>query len=280
MIKINPKARICMGLVGIMTSLVMLAFFLNVIPDRDSAVKEGRAKLAETIAIYSAALVKSAQSKRLSGDFNLLVERNQHLLSLGLRRENGNVTVSTGDHIDQWKQMTGEYSKDSQVRVPLWAGDRKWGQLELRFKPIAGEGAWGGPLKNPMVQVVLFLGLAGFLIYYYYLGKVLRQLDPSQAIPGRVRSALDTMAEGLLILDRREQIVLANEAFSAMIGKPSDDLLGYRAGELPWMDTKGEKIKKSRRPWIRALEKGKVHKDSIIRLQLSDSGYRTFKTNC
>jgi hypothetical protein len=39
------------------------------------------------------------------------------------------------------------------------------------------------------------------VIFYFYLGKVLRQLDPSQAIPGRVRTALDTMAEGLLILE-------------------------------------------------------------------------------
>jgi hypothetical protein len=37
----NPKTRITMGLVGVMTSLVMLAFLLNIIPDKDSAVREG-----------------------------------------------------------------------------------------------------------------------------------------------------------------------------------------------------------------------------------------------
>ena len=124
------------------------------------------------------------------------------------------------------------------------------------------------------------MGLAGFVLYYYYLGKVLRQLDPSQAIPGRVRAALDTMAEGLLILDRKEQIVLANAAFSAMIDKSADGLLGYRAGELPWIDTDGKKIEKSQRPWVQSVDQGKVQKDSIIRLQLPDDKFRTFKTNC
>jgi signal transduction histidine kinase/CheY-like chemotaxis protein len=268
-----------MGLVGVMTSLVMLAFFLNIIPDRNSAVREGRAELAETIAVYSTALVKTAKSQRLRDDFNLLAERNENLLSLALRHESGNLLVSTGDHTDRWEEMTGEYSRDSQVKVPIWAGDQKWGQLELRFKPLASEGVWG-VLKMPMIQMTLFMGLAGFVLYYFYLGKVLRQLDPSQAIPGRVRAALDTMAEGLLILDRKEQIVLANEAFSAMIDKSADGLLGYRAGELPWIDTAGEKIEKSQRPWVQSVRQGKVQKDSIIRLQMSGDGFRTFKTNC
>ena len=47
--------------------------------------------------------------------------------------------------------------------------------------------------------MVLFMGLGCFIAFYFYLGKALRHLDPSKAIPGRVRSALDTMAEGLLV---------------------------------------------------------------------------------
>jgi signal transduction histidine kinase/CheY-like chemotaxis protein/HPt (histidine-containing phosphotransfer) domain-containing protein len=269
-----------MGLVGVMTSLVMLAFFLNLVPDRNSAVRQGRSALAEAIAVYSTALVKTARSQRLRDDFNLLAERNKNLLTLALRHKNGDLLVATGDHVDLWEEMTGEYSKDSQVRVPIWAGEQKWGQLELRFEPLSIEGFWSGLLKNPMMQMTLFMGLAGFVLYYYYLGKVLRQLDPSQAIPGRVRAALDTMAEGLLILDRKEQIVLANAAFSGMIDKSADGLLGYRAGELPWIDTDGGKIEKSQRPWVQSMHQGKVQKDSIIRLQLPDDTFRTFKTNC
>jgi signal transduction histidine kinase/HPt (histidine-containing phosphotransfer) domain-containing protein/ActR/RegA family two-component response regulator len=277
---LNPKSRIALGLVGIVTSLIMLVFFLDIIPDRDSAVRMGRTSLAETIAVYSTTLVKTANRQRLKDDFKLLAERNEDLLSLALRSKLGDLMAATGDHVERWEKMEGEYSKDSQILVPIWAGDEKWGQLELRFEPLGGEAGWIGLLKNPMIQMMLFMGLACFIVYYFYLGRVLRQLDPSRAIPGRVRDALDTMAEGLLILDRKEHIVLANEAFSAMIDKSADDLVGYRAGELPWMDTEGEKIEKSQRPWVHALSQGKVQKDSTIRLQLPGGGYRTFKTNC
>ncbi len=280
----SPKARIALGLVGIMTSLVMLCFSFDIIPDRNSAVREGRAALAESIAVYSTALVRTANYQgsnylRLTADFNLLVERNQDLLSLALRHRGGQALVATTEHDLQWQDMGGEYSQGSQVRVPIWSGDQKWGQLELHFQSLTGSG-WLSLIKTPMVLTVLLIGSVGFIIYYFYLGKVLRQLDPSQAIPSRVRDALDTMADGLLILDRKEQIVLANQAFSGMINKTPTSLLGFRAGELPWVDTTGVKIEKTARPWIVALGLGTIQKDKVIRLQLSEDDFRTFRVNC
>lgn len=279
----SPKARVTLGLVGVMTSLVMICFTFNIIPDRSSAVREGRVRLAESIAVYSTALVKTVNRngsslQRLTSDFELLGERNADLLSLGLRHENGRILTATATHLDHWVKMTGEYSKVSQIQVPIWAGQKQWGNLELRFQPLVAGGFWG-LVKTPMVLSILFIGVTGFIIIYFYLGKVLRQLDPSQAIPGRVRSALDTMAEGLLILDRKEQIVLANEAFAALIDKTPSSLLGFRAGELPWIDTEGNKIPSTKRPWVNALKQGKIQKDQILRLKLVDGKYLTFKTN-
>ena len=82
-----------MELVGVITSLFMLVFILNIVPDRNSDVREGRSALAEAIAVYSTALVKTAKSQRLRDDFNLLAERNKNLFSLALRHENGDFSV-------------------------------------------------------------------------------------------------------------------------------------------------------------------------------------------
>lgn len=276
---LNAKARITLGLVGLMISLTMLAFFLKIVPNKYAADVERRTAISETIAVYSTALVKTARVQRLKDDFELLATRNDDLLSLALRHTNGNLLVATGEHAELWQKMSGEFSTGSQVKVPIFSGNQKWGQLEIRFKPIIAKGIWGF-FNRPIVQLVLFLGTSCFLIYYFYLGQVLRQLDPSQAVPGRVRSALDTMAEGLLILDRKEQIVLANQAFSTMVGKPADELIGFRAGELPWVDTENRQIEKSQRPWIASLAAGEVRRDRTVRLQLTDQSFRTFKTNC
>ena len=201
------------------------------------------------------------------------------LLSLALRRQDGQILAATEDHADHWQDMGGEYSIDTQVQVPIWAEERKWGQLELRFKVIDESGI-RGVFQNPMVRTLVFLGVLCFVAFSFYLGKVLRQLDPSKAIPGRVRSALDTLAGGLLVLDHKEQIVLANKSFAALLGKTPDGLLGYRAGDLPWTDTEGNKVEKSGRPWVQALNRGEAQTNRMLRLRHPDQGWLTFSVNC
>ena len=277
--RLNVKSRVVLGMVGLAVSLVMLAVYLGIIPDKASAVQEGRTSLAETIAVHSTALIMRGQFQRLETDFSLIAERNADLLSLALRRDDGRSLVAVGDHNDHWKAMPDEYSMGGQVKVPIWAGERKWGQLELRFKPLNSGGPWGA-LGTPMVRITLFMGVGCFVVFYFYLGRVLRHLDPSKAIPGRVRAALDTLAEGLLVLDGKEQIVLANESFAALLGKSPDELLGHRAGDLPWTDTEDDELVKNSRPWVQALDRGEPQKNCLLRLRLPDQGWRTFSTSC
>ena len=122
--------------------------------------------------------------------------------------------------------------------------------LELRFTALNEPGILGF-LSRPATRMMVFMGAGCFLIFYFYLGKVLSLLDPSKAVPGRVRAALDTMAEGLLVLDKKQHIVLANLAFAKMLGKTSDELVGFKAGDLPWQDSTGKRIEKEQHPWVR-----------------------------
>jgi PAS domain S-box-containing protein len=277
--RLNVKHRLVLGLVGLTVSFVMLAFMIGVVPDRASAVREGRAALAEAIAVHSTVAVMSGNVEHLKSDFELLVDRNTDLLSLGLRLQNGQILAATEGHADQWQDMAGEYSKDTQVQVPIWAGERKWGQLELRFK-VLHEGGIMGLFRNPLVRTLVFVAVLCFVAFYFYLSRVLRQLDPSKAIPGRVRSALDTLVGGLLVLDRKEQIVLANKSFAALLGETPEGLLGHRAGDLPWMDTAGNKVEESGRPWVQALNRGEAQTNRMLRLHHPDQGWLTFSVNC
>lgn len=257
----------------------MMATYLGIIPDREAAIRTGRTGLAEAIAIHSTALVMKNDLKRLGNDFSLIAERNEDLLSLGLRKNDGQFVSTTPGHEDFWQEMDGDHSKESQVRIPIWNGKNKWGELELSFKPLYAPG-FLGLFHSPLLSTVLFMGGGCFIIFYFYLGKVLSLLDPSKAVPARVRTALDTMAEGLLVLDHKEQIVLANHAFEEILGKSSGELLGYKAGTLPWRDMEGNEIEKGRRPWVQALTLGKVQKNNRLRLILPDQKPLTFNVNC
>jgi PAS domain S-box-containing protein len=88
------------------------------------------------------------------------------------------------------------------------------------------------------------------------------------------------MAEGLLIADAKEHIVLANEAFASMLGRAPDDLLGYRTSDFPWTGTDGSPLGKKDTPWRKALRQGKTQRNVMVRLDLSAGTRRTFLVNC
>ena len=279
MIRLTPKSRISLGQSSIIVSLILLAGFIGLIPDRNGAIKDGRSSLAETIAVYCSTLISKSDPQRLLQDFELIIERNNDLASVGLRQENGQYLTITDAHARRWEPMTGEYSRDSQIRVPIWQADKKWGQLEMTFTSRKDD-LFRQVYNDPMIRMLVFMGLSSLVIFYFYLGRVLKHLDPSQAVPGRVRAALDTMAEGLLIIDRKDHIVLANKAFSDLFAIPPSELIGVKTSALPWLDVAGEAVEQHQYPWARALREGDVQKDCMLKMKMPDDNTRTFKVNC
>ena len=267
------------GQVSLVVSILMTASLFGLMPDRIAAVRDGRAALAEAIAANSSILITQKDVDRLEGILGLVVDRNEDLLSAALRTEAGQRIVTLGDHVAHWRDDDSEFSTNTQVTVFIWEGDTKWGQVELRFSPLVDEG-WVRMVTGPNTQLVLFMALLSFVGFYFYLGKMLKQLDPSQAVPERVRSALDTMAEGLLVLDNKEQIMLANRAFATLLSTTPEALLGRRVGEFPWSSADGDALELDTHPWHRALISGEAKKNQRVRLTLPDNTRLTLMINC
>ncbi|MEN3353177.1 MAG: hypothetical protein V7640_1335, partial [Betaproteobacteria bacterium] len=137
-----------------------------------------------------------------------------------------------------------------------------------------------GILNSPLLRFVAFVTIAGFIAFYFYLGRVLSQLDPSRAIPGRVRAALDTLAEGLLVIDRSRNIVLANEAIAKLLGKTPENLLGVHVSKLEWLTADGSCLHADSHPWASALRTGIAQANHTIGLRDAQDTERTFIVNC
>ena len=275
----NARSRIAFGQIGLLISVLLGASFFGLVPDQRASIQDGRTAFAEALAANSSALITQYDLRRLESNLEFVVERNEDLLSAGLRTDEGLLIANVGPHRDAWILEDSDYSTDSQIKVPIWAGSTRWGYVELRFRPL-GHAGWLGVLTDPLVMLILFVGFSCFIGFYFYLGKMLKQLDPSQAIPGRVRSALDTMAEGLVVLDGKEQIVLANSAFEKLLDQSSDALLGTNISKLPWSDVDGCLLEAQDRPWQRALQSGLAEVNQRVRLTLSESTHLTFMINC
>src|SRR5262245_30607414 len=155
--RLSAKFHIAIGQTFLLVSLILIALYLGLVPDRAGAIREGRAALAEAIAASSSALIGQSDLRGLEAILRFVVERNPDLLSAAVRREDGKAVVTIGEHERHWRNLSGEYSTDTQLHVPIWAGKQKWGHIELRSRPLTAAG-WRGFVQNPRTQLIAFLG--------------------------------------------------------------------------------------------------------------------------
>ena len=142
------------------------------------------------------------------------------------------------------------------------------------FRPIEESDASLLARVPPLVTTA-GLGALVFLVYAVYLRFALRALNPSQAVPQRVTEALNTLAEGLLVLDKEQRIVLANKSFAEAAGVSADDLLGKHVSDLPF---RGHGNETAAEPWLRSMQDGTSEKGVLLDLDGPD-GTRTYSVN-
>ena len=275
---LSVRARVTLALTSIMTSILTMALLLDIAPSAEKETLRGRATLAQTIG-YSA-LVQMGRDGDIEAFRALLektVEIDPDLLSGGFRKDN-ELLIATLDHASQWTPFPDQkQSNESQVQLPLTLSNEDvYGVVELRFKPLRREGIIG-VIWNAWTPLILFMGVTCFLAYSFMLKRLLHQLDPSQAVPGRVREALDSLAEGLLVINRQGRIALANSSFAEFIGKSPEALLGVPASKLPWLTgSDGPWVP----PWQAALQQERPQANVMLQIRDQQGSVRTFMVNC
>ncbi|MEM6470441.1 MAG: ATP-binding protein [Planctomycetota bacterium] len=270
--RMDVKTRITLGLVCILLSVLSAAMFVGMYQGPQAAIRDGRAHLCETLTLISSDYITQGRSSRLDDLLRAVVARNEDLKSAGVRREDGRLLSSFGAHEENWPVSDSMRSTETHVRVPIRKGQVKWGSVELCFQPLQRAEWWGVVLESSTLML-LFVSSGCFLLFNLYLKKMLAHLDPSKTVPKRVRNALDTLAEGLLLVDRQQRIVLANHAFAGWMGQSPDQLMGLKADRLPWSSDSGGQA-----PWSKALETENVITGQMIELRV-DGKLRALNAN-
>jgi PAS domain S-box-containing protein len=254
-----------------------IANTLGILPDAERATLDGRARLCESLALSGSAFIAKRDLASLETLLHAVVERTPGLVSVGVRTANQDLVIAAGPHAELWSPPSKERSTSEYMQVPIYRQeDEKWGCIEFHFASLQSTnlGSW---FASPQIRFLAFMSATSFLAFATILRSVLKYLDPSKTVPKRVQEALDNLAEGLIILDTKGQILLANTAFASLVGGKSEKLLGVRAAALPWR--KDEKCGQEY-PWEDALRQGCPVSDAPIQLEDFQGEYRMFNVNC
>ncbi|UCD34977.1 MAG: sensor domain-containing diguanylate cyclase [Nitrospiraceae bacterium] len=277
MIRVSPAVRLSMGLVFIVISILLLINFIGLVPDQSLMAIEARKSRAESMAVQCTYAAKDNDMLALRKTMDSLVETNPEVLSMGLRTTHGKYLFQTEDHKAQWSTPPGEDSTYTNWQVPIYRGNQRWGTLEIAFTPQKGYAVLGIRL-SPFALLLLSFAALSFPGFIIFMKRSLRYLDPSSVMPNRVKYALDTLTEGVLLLDTRGRIVLANAMFLEKVGCTAQQLMGTRASGLGWIDPDSNEPAVDM-PWAQSLSRAEKQAGIPLTLNTRRDGMRTFVVN-
>ncbi|MFK7891986.1 MAG: EAL domain-containing protein [Granulosicoccus sp.] len=184
-------------------------------------------------------------------------ERNEDIKSVVLRRQaKPSPTSITKDAVIADTSSDGSTqpsNSTSVILVPINSGGKRWGELELVFSKEDGFPAF---LKSGSLYLtLLFVAIAGFVSYWIFLKRALTELDPSAVVPDHINAVLDTLSEGIVMLDRSGRVILSNQSFRNKTARLSSELIGQSLSRMHW-EYSDNQTGAEALPWDKLLDSG------------------------
>lgn len=247
----SPAARIALGLISLVVTLLLLVdIALKLVPDQSEMQRKIRESTSERLAVQVTSLIQAQEWDTLKSTLNESLNRDHDMLSIAVRTTDGQIAIRAGDHQHHWNPPPPGKSTLTAIRVPIYAHDAHWGDVEISYKAVTPQSLMDW-LRMPLLALMLVVTPAGFLAFYLYMRRALQYLDPSAAIPDRVRVAFDALTEGVVVADKAGRIMLYNKAFRQLHPYATDDMIGKPLGSLSWLAQSGEAVKS---PWEQAMQ--------------------------
>ncbi len=264
----GPIARIsmCLALLGLSVLLSGNLFFGKYSSDQQIQM-EVRRKTCESLAIQFSSLIAINDMSTIRNSLRTLVQRDDDIISAALRTTDDKLRAEFGNHDFHWGDIPPNKSTLTHTQVPIFKNNTRWGTVEIRFANTEKLSVWQ-TLFTPFVLLTIYVFIAGFVGYVFYMRRTLKHLDPSAVIPARVKAALDVLAEGVVLIDAQQQVVLANSAFGKRLDVDSADLLGKQLSSLDWLSPDAPDSEPSIHPWELTLADGESRVGTRMRLNL------------
>ncbi|MEL6750911.1 MAG: EAL domain-containing protein, partial [Pseudomonadota bacterium] len=278
--KFGPTLWLSFGLATLTLALALTGYVLGLMPDGYRAELDARAKVAEALAVQLADAANRNDTVTLENTISSVVERNDDVFSAALRKADGEIVLSAGDHATHWVDLEEGKSTPTHVAVPLQGKEGLQGTIELSFGPASNAKRILG-VPATLLAFMGFLAAAGMFAYFMLLRRALKQLDPSRVIPERVQKAFDTLAEGVIIIDERERIMMVNRAFATMHDGHADGTgpaIGTKINQMAWRMVDGRALAGGY-PWYMAVREGKERSEDALSLRTLDGNVHTMRVS-
>ena len=189
--KIRSATRLALVIGFACATIVWIATGIGLISNPQKLELSKRVDMTKTIAVNVTTYAENPRGIRLEKILDRTVKVDEDLISIGIFQTERGYLHTSGPHEETWNANTEDRS-GKQISVEINSGGKKWGDLELAFRPLNASAPLMG-LGYPY-GLIAFIAAATSLLGWAVLAKTLRYLNPSKVVPNRVRSALDTVS--------------------------------------------------------------------------------------
>ncbi len=275
---VRPPMQIVLGLVMLLACVLQFAKALQLVSSEDAALVRVRIVLAEMASSRVATQIAAGDYPGARAFLEWLVRDHEEIYSAALRRLDGKIAMETPGHDHYWSGASGDESTPTHLHVALYENKLPWGRLEIAFRPLHEQQPFLKSLEMQNQRPAFFILGATFLLFWLFLSRMLKTLDPSGAVPQRMQVMMDTLVEGMVILDNQDQIVMANQAFARLAYLPVERLIGQPLTSLPWLAPDRPNNPEAY-PWKAVQESNLPERGVQLRLQVGSRHERRLKVN-
>ncbi len=261
-LNVSSVLRITSGLACVTTLVVLAAFMLQLLP-APATPEVGRLATANRMADEVARLIEAGSDGQIHQLLLAEVKGKSYLRYAHVQRQDGRISGVAGElPTDE----PGHY-----CQRPIFVDGQRWGNLSLNFEKERGLG-WTTWATQPRIRLGLFFVSASCVGYYIFLRRTVGSIEAT--VPPHFRATIDSLTQGLVVLDRKQRILLANHAFASLRGRASGEMESCDIRELPWIG-----MPASEAPWDRTLRSGTPETGCMVRLLGHDGQERILRVN-
>jgi diguanylate cyclase (GGDEF)-like protein/PAS domain S-box-containing protein len=239
----------------------------------DSMVKtrsamEARILSCEQFSLVCALCLQRDDHSILRKTASDLLERDSSLAGIKIDRADGFQVCSLGDLSDFDQEDSKGSSDDRIISAKLFRLQKPWGTVGFYYRSSPNQSN-----SNQVFATTLIAILFNLLVFSIILRRSLSVLDTTKVVPTRVRNTLNTIPDGVVIIDAEGRIIVANEAFQKSTGMAVEELIGSGLDRIPFAPLD------SSLPWIDA-EKSSKTKNGVKAFLSMPEGDRFFMVGC
>ncbi|MES2353944.1 MAG: diguanylate cyclase [Pseudomonadota bacterium] len=278
---LGPVSRISIGLVSLTLALVLVFdSIVDILPNQQKQLLQVRQRISAAIGNQVVVSLARNDIDGLHIILDQMVIQDPDIQSIGVRRSDGTLVAASKEHTRLWVPTDDGKATLTQVPMPLSINKARWGEIELAFKNGGASTIWAW-LNNPGVLLSVLFATIGLIAFYLYLRRALQYLDPSQAVPERVRKAFDTLTESVLILDVESRVMLANSSFKMLHPEADKRLDGKPVSQLSWLvDGMPKDNESDDYPWEAVIRSNQTVQGKRLKIPLPSGKSREVMMNC